>query len=234
MIRLVVHGASGRMGRRLCALIETDVRFDLSGAFDRPTSSVQPTARDENPDGDVDVVIDFSSDDGARRAAAHAARYEAALLVGTTGLSAGTLDVLGDLARSVPIMIAPNTSRGVAVMTHLVAEATRLLGSAFEVDLVEEHHHHKRDAPSGTALRLVEAVERRRAGALPPDRVHCVRAGEIIGEHEVRFSGSRERIKISHSALDRDLFAAGALDAAAWLAGRPAGQYRIDDVLGLG
>ncbi len=233
MIRLAVHGAAGKMGRRVCALAMSDDRFELLESFDRSATSSCSARGDESRAAEVEGIIDFSSDSGAQQAARIAARCNAALLVGTTGLSAQTLGILDDLARSTPVMIAPNTSRGVAVMNYLVAEAARLLGERYQIDLVEQHHRFKRDAPSGTALRLLETLAARAGIKVAPDRVHCIRAGDIIGEHEIQFAGQGERLRIAHCAGDRDLFAAGALDAMAWLHDRPPGSYRLEQALNL-
>jgi 4-hydroxy-tetrahydrodipicolinate reductase len=227
-IRLLVNGARGRMGSRICALAREDDRFALVAAIDM--DSVEEAGEGEPPP--VDAIIDFSSDDGAARAAAIAAQRGAALLVGTTALSQKTLDLLGEIAHRTAVMIAPNTSLGVAVMSHLAAEAARLLGRSFDIDIIDVHHAAKRDAPSGTALRIAESV-RRAGGELPPERIHSLRAGDVIGEHALEFCGSGERLKIVHAATSRDLFAVGALRAAAWLHGRPPGRYTIEDSLAL-
>lgn len=228
MIRLLMHGAAGRMGTRICELAQQDDRFHIAAQLD---ARDQPVA-DASALPEFDAVIDFSSDSGAQQAADLAAGASAALLVGTTGLSPQTLEKIGISAQSIPVMIAPNTSLGVAVVNHLIAEAARLLGPDFDVDIVDVHHNQKRDAPSGTALRLAKTL--RDAGVhLPDQRIHSLRAGDVIGDHSVEFSGRGERIKIFHAATNRDLFAAGALRAAAWLAQREPGMYAIEHSLGL-
>lgn len=130
-------------------------------------------------------------------------------------------------------MVAPNTSLGVAVLCHLVAEAARLLPARFDVDLVDRHHARKKDAPSGTALRIAAAMRDRGGRELPLDRCHALRGGDVVGEHEIQFAGDDQVVRISHAAGSRDVFARGALDAAAWLAGRRPGRYGIEDALGL-
>jgi 4-hydroxy-tetrahydrodipicolinate reductase len=135
------------------------------------------------------------------------------------------------LARSNAVLVAPNTSLGVAVTRKLARLAAELLGgSGWSVDIVESHHDRKKDAPSGTALALARALE---AGGMPvpSERIHAIRAGDTIGEHEIRLAGPSERIHLMHQAVSRDLFAAGALRAAKWLHGRAAGSYSMDDVL---
>ncbi len=224
MIRLVMHGAAGRMGSRVCALARADSRFELVGTIDQDEqfqTSIDRVA-------EVDVIIDFSSDEGAGSAVRMAMDHAAAVLIGTTGLSPQTLDITEVAARRIPVMVAPNTSRGVAVLTRLVVEAARLLGDQYDVNLIELHHLHKRDAPSGTALRIAEQMRREAGVELPADRIHAVRAGDIVGEHIIEFAASGERLSFRHIATDRDLFARGALRLAAWLAGRAPGLYTID------
>jgi 4-hydroxy-tetrahydrodipicolinate reductase len=221
VVRLVINGARGRMGRLIDALASDDERFDVIARLDREDAA---HAADLAP-GALDVVIDFST--------ALAARTGCALLVGTTALSPETLDRIDVSARSGPVMIAPNTSRGIAVMNHLVTEAARRLGADFAIDLIEYHHAAKRDAPSGTARRFLDSLRDRVGIDVPPDHVHSIRAGEIPGEHQVEFTGPGERLKIFHLVASRDVFARGALDAAAWLAGRPAGHHTLEQSLGL-
>ncbi len=224
MIRLVMHGAAGRIGSRVCALTRADSRFELVGAIDQDEqfqTSIDRAA-------EVDVIIDFSSDEGAGNAVRMAMDHAAAVLIGTTGLSPQTLDITEVAARRIPIMVAPNTSRGVAVLTRLVVEAARLLGDEFDVNLIELHHLHKRDAPSGTALRIADQMRRKAGVDLPPDRLHAIRSGDIVGEHIIEFAAPGERLSFRHVATDRDLFARGALRLAAWLKGREPGQYTID------
>lgn len=184
----------------------------------------------ETPISATDVVIDFSSPQGASRGLGLALRLHAALLVGTTGLDAATLTALRDASRTIPVMVTPNTSPGVATVGELVMRAARALGAGYQCSIVESHHIHKKDAPSGTAKRL--AARCREGGAdLHDDHVLSIRAGDIVGEHIVRFAGPGETIEITHRATTRDLFAHGALRAAAWLAGRPPGWYTIEETL---
>ncbi|MCI0366616.1 MAG: 4-hydroxy-tetrahydrodipicolinate reductase [Phycisphaerales bacterium] len=228
-IRLMVHGARGKMGARIVALARDDARFNIVAAHDVHDSA----QADRLAPGSIDVLIDFSSDHGARRAATLARTLRCALLVGTTGLSQDSLDFIEQSARWVPVMVAANTSLGVAVLNHLAAEAARLLGSEFNIDLIESHHTAKRDAPSGTALRLAQALRDRAGIELPRQRIHSLRAGDIVGEHLIQFAGPGEILCISHQATNRDLFVRGALRAAAWLCGKPPGRYTIEQSLGL-
>jgi len=229
--RLAITGRAGRMSARLRDLASADSRFELIGSLGARGGETA-LQRDVRAAAPVHVVVDFTNESGANHALALARAAGAALLVGTTGLPRGILDEMGDLARSRPVMIAPNTSLGAAVMTRLVEIAARCLSGRCDIDIIERHHVHKRDAPSGTARRLADAIGRATGAELPPERIHAVRAGAIIGEHEAAFTAPEEILKIFHQATSRDVFARGALDIAAWLPGRPPGMYGIDDVLG--
>ena len=189
MIRLVVHGAAGRMGSRVCALARADSRFELVAAIDQHEQFETSIDRAVT----VDVIIDFSSDEGAGSAVRTATDHAAAVLIGTTGLSQQTLDITEVAARRIPIMVAPNTSSGVAVLTRLVVEAAHLLGDEYDVNLIELHHIHKRDAPSGTALRIADQMRREAGVDLPADRIHAIRSGDVVGEHIVEFAAPGER-----------------------------------------
>ena len=233
MIRLAVYGAEGRMGRRVCALAREDGRFDLVAETDEVGPRSPGADRAEAQRRACDAVIDFSSDSGACDAVRHATDHGAALLVGTTGLSSQTLQNMELAARSIPVMVAPNTSLGVAVCNHLIAEIARRLGDDFDIDIIEKHHAAKRDAPSGTALRFVQTLRSRAGIDLPDQRVHSLRSGDIVGEHTIEFTGRGEQIKIVHSVTNLEVFALGALNASAWLCGREPGQYTIEQFLDL-
>lgn len=226
-VRVALVGAHGRMGRRIeeLALARTDLR--IVERIARIAAGNAPS----HDAGTVDVVVDFSSAEGTARAIAAARERGAALLVGTTGLPSTVMQELRDLSATHAVLIAPNTSLGVAVFRHLARRAAELLGPAgWSVDLVESHHDRKKDAPSGTALAIARSIEEGGL-AVEPGRIHAIRAGDTIGEHEVRLAGAGERIHLMHQAVTRDLFAEGALRAARWLSGRAAGLYGMDDVL---
>lgn len=233
MIRLKVFGACGRMGTRTCALAGVDSRFESVLRVRRQHDHGRGMSRDQALAAPCDVVIDFSTDAGASEAAANAKAHRAALLVGTTGLSSQTLKNIGLAATCAPVIVAPNTSVGVALCNHVIAEIARRISRDFDVDIIEKHHARKRDAPSGTALRFAETLRRCAGLELPDDRVHSVRAGDIVGEHAVEFVGRGERIKIEHSVTNRDVFALGALDAVVWLRDQAPGEYTIEQSLGL-
>ena len=246
--RVIVSGASGRMGSRVCALASEGGAFALVGAIEAcGSAAVGRAACAEGPRGapptitdsagvfapsSADAVIDFSSEAGAIEGAALAKRIGAGLLVGTTGLSPGAVSALRASARDVAVLLAPNTSLGVAALSDLVERVAKLLGPGFACSIVEAHHGAKKDAPSGTALRLGEAA--RAGGArLAPEQIVSIRGGDVVGEHTVRFAGPGEYLELTHRATSRDLFARGALRAAQWLRGRKPGWYSMEDVLGL-
>lgn len=198
---------------------------------------------------EADVLVDFSSPEGTLRAVSIATEREFAILVGTTGLDASALEALRRAASKVPVLVAPNTSIGVTVLFHLAEIATRLLGPGYDAEIVEMHHARKLDAPSGTALRLADAVlagkglDRSslvfgREGRIGPRKatevgVLGLRGGDVIGEHTLVLAGDGERLELTHRATDRALFAKGALRAARWLARREPGSYDMFDVLGM-
>lgn len=246
---VIVFGASGRMGARLCALASSDASVRLVAAVVREGSPRDGQVVRDAGDGamrfispqkarEIDafrrgVVIDFSSDEGAAESLALALHHRAAMVVGTTALAPATVAKLRAASSRVPMLITPNTSIGIAALASAVATVAGLLGPAYECSIVESHHSRKKDAPSGTALRLADAA--RRAGAkIGDDQVLAVRGGDVIGEHTVRFAGPGEYIELTHRATSRDLFALGALRAARWVVDRPPGWYSIEDVLGIG
>ena len=240
---LIIHGASGRMGSRLCAVAADDARFTLVGAIARdasrsigaiaaaPKTSASAVKITPSCDQPADVVIDFSSDEGARHALSLALHRNAAILVGTTALSELTVSALADASQKIPVLIAPNTSLGIPVLARAAADVARALGPGFDISILEAHHARKKDAPSGTAIRLARAI--RDAGAsLSSDQILAIRGGDVIGEHTIRFAGAGEYIELTHRATSRDVFVHGALHAAEWLHHQPPGRYTIEDVLG--
>jgi len=225
-VRIMLVGARGRMGSRIDALSAGDGVVEIVGRISRDAPS--PDAFAVASPG---VVVDFSSPAGTRVAIAIARQTGAALLVGTTGLEQDLVAELRTLSASQAVLLAPNTSLGVAVTRRLARLASELLAPhGWTADLVESHHDRKKDAPSGTAIALAGEV---RAGGIPLEngRIHAIRAGDTVGEHELRLAGPGERIHLVHEAQSRDLFALGALRAARWLCGRAPGWYAMDDVL---
>jgi len=237
--RILLHGA-GRMSRRVLALISECENYELAGLVSRSPaqdlSSVEQYASLEDFNSTADLLIDFTLPGGTRTAAGWCARHGVALLSGTTGLTEEDIDALTKAALKVPVLWAPNLSHGVALMTELVRRAADVLGVRAKVSIKDIHHQHKVDAPSGTALSLAAAITQGRAETMPASgdlSFTSIREGEFVGEHTVGFELPGEVLEITHKALDRDVFANGALKAGDWLVGQGPGYYNTADWLGL-
>ena len=254
-----VLGPSGRMGKALldAAVGRMDVR--ISAAVDRPESGVISTqvAPGVTARTDLsaafeacDVYIDFTSPEATRVAAQAATPLRRAAVIGTTGLDKDHEYAIAQLAAVAPVVVAANFSLGVNMLLGLVKQAARALGTDWDAEVVETHHHSKRDAPSGTALAIARAIadghgsdydrvkRHSRDGDIGARRngeigVQSVRGGDVVGEHMVSFFGAGERLELAHRATTRSIFAVGALRAAAWVVGKPSGRYDMLDVLGL-
>jgi len=266
MIRAAIAGIAGRMGSRIATLIEQSEGIELAGGFDHPQ---HPRVGEDlaavlggAPRGRIvagtmtevldhcDVVIDFTSAAASLDHLTQAAAAGRAMVIGSTGFNATQLDQARALAAAIPCVLAPNMSVGVNVLFKVVQDVARLLGDGFDVEIVEAHHRLKKDAPSGTAVKLGELV----AAALDRDfsqvgvfsrhgligrrtpteiGIQTIRGGDIVGEHTVLFAGAGERIEVTHRAHSRDNFANGAIRAARWVVGRAAGLYDMQDVLGI-
>ena len=227
-LRLTLYAPRGRMGRAIAAAVEPadDVVID--------------------PDHG-DVLVDFSSPDGLRSSLDQAVSSAIPILVGTTGLTEGHLELIAEAAEVVPVLVAANTSLGVALLADLVERAAKVLGpDDWDVEIVDIHHNKKKDAPSGTALHLGKAVEAGRGFNAEEEIGRCgtgpqrepgvigyaaVRGGTVAGDHDVMFLGPGERLILSHRAESRAIFARGALAAARFLHGKPAGLYTMRDVI---
>lgn len=266
MMRIVVVGAGGRMGRALVEAVHAGEGTVLAGATEAPGSSllgvdageaagvgrlgVPIVAGLEEVAGPFDGVIDFTMPDATMGHVAFCEGRGCALVIGTTGLQEAHLQLIREAARRIPIVQAPNMSVGVNLCFRLLEIAARVVGADSDIEIIEAHHRHKVDAPSGTALRMGEIV----AGVLGRDLEQCavygrqgltgprdresigfetVRAGDIVGEHTVMFAAEGERVEITHRASSRQTFARGAVRAARWLRGRDPGLYDMQDVLGL-
>ena len=195
----------------------------------------------------VDVAIDFSNAQATQSNLTACRQARKPLLIGTTGFASDLTAAFAAAAKDIPLLVAPNTSLGVTLLIELVRQAARALPAQFDIEIIEAHHRMKRDAPSGTALALGKAAAEgrgrplgseesavRRAGTARQDGeigFAVVRGGDIVGEHTVLFAGMGESLTLSHQATDRAIFARGALQAAAWLESRPAGQYFMRDLV---
>jgi len=262
MIRLAIHGAAGRMGRRLVALADADdaltpvAAIDHDGHADLGTDAGTLAScgtlgfalADDLGDTQADALIDFSLPEGLRRALADCVERKLPIVVGTTGLTEQDQAALDDAAKTIPVLQATNFSLVVNVMWKLAGEAAKLL-EGYDIEVLEAHHRFKQDAPSGTALtlahKLCEATDRdpeknlvfARHGIAPRKptdiTVQTLRIGDDPGQHTAFFAGIGERLEIKHVSTSRDSYALGALRAAKWLADKQAGRYDMADVLGI-
>jgi len=261
--KLVVCGAGGRMGKRIIALAIEEGIFQIAGAVEKAThtdmgkdvaflvgtstlgvniESVFPAV--------ADVVIDFSSPDAVDATLCWCLQKKTALVLGTTGLSQQQQQAVKKAGEKIAVVYGTNMSVGMNVLFNLVGKTAKMLGEDYDIEIIEEHHRFKKDAPSGSALTLAEnickATDKKFPDSLVNGRsgkdvmrqkgtigIHAVRAGDIVGEHSVIFSTLGETVTLSHSAHSRDGFARGALRAAQWLIGKKAGLYSMADVLGL-
>ena len=224
-VRVLLVGAQGRMGKAVAAAAARDPSFSIAAGVDR-SDSIAPAM--EN----CDVVIDFSTADATENVCQACAQHRKPLVLGTTGQTPAQTDSIRDVARVVPTVFAANFSVGVNVLFALTRRAAELLGENFDLDVIEMHHRTKKDAPSGTAKRLLEILREVRNGgdSIP---AQSIRAGDIVGEHTVIMAGPGERLELTHRAASRETFAVGALRAARWVIDQPAGLYRMENVLGL-
>jgi 4-hydroxy-tetrahydrodipicolinate reductase len=264
-VRIAVFGAGGRVGKAIVRAVALTQEATLAAAIERPDfpylaadatqlAGLLPSGvrlGEARPgQGAADVWIDFSAPAATVANVEAAAKAGAAMVIGTTGLTAADQEKIAAAAKHIPIVLAPNMSVGVNVLLKLVADAARLLGKSYDIEIVETHHRAKRDAPSGTALRLGEAAAEgsgrdfsaaaryARHGDIGPRTdteigLQALRGGDVVGDHTVFFLGQGDRIEITHRASSRDTFAQGAVRAALWLAGKPAGLFDMRDVLGL-
>ena len=178
-----------------------------------------------------DVLIDFSLPEANDEVVAAAIRHKTPLVCGVSGLSDQQITALGEAATSIAVVYDRNMSLGVAVLEKLVAQAAAALGDGFAVEVYETHHVHKLDSPSGTALKLGEAIAAARSGRADDIHYEVERRGEVPGDHSVVFSSATERVTLSHSVTTRQVFADGALHAARWVASQLSGRYSMQDVL---
>jgi len=264
-MNIAVAGASGRMGRMLVEAIGQDPGARLAGALDQPASPFvgsdagafngQLTGvviASDLAEGlqDAQVLIDFTRPEGTLKHVAYCAEHGIKLVIGTTGFDAAGKAAIAEAAKRTAIVFAPNMSVGVNVTLKLLEMAARSLSEGYDIEIIEAHHRHKVDAPSGTALKMGEVI----ADALGRDLKQCavygregvtgerdpstigfatVRGGDIVGDHTVLFAGIGERIEISHKSSSRVTYAHGALRAARFLADKTSGLYDMQDVLGL-
>jgi 4-hydroxy-tetrahydrodipicolinate reductase len=265
-MRIAVLGAAGRMGQALTRALAETAGCTLAGGLEPKGSpavgrdlgevaGLDPTGvtiTDDPPHlfAQVDAVLDFTSPKATVAFAGLAAQARIVHVIGTTGFSDDDLQKLEAAARHATIVKAGNMSMGVNLLAALTARVAATLGPEFDIEILEMHHRHKRDAPSGTSLMLGDAAAKGRAVSLAERSVRtrdgdtgprregdigfaALRGGDIVGEHRVIFAGPGERIELAHIASDRGIFARGAVKAALWAKGKPPGLYSMADVLGL-
>ncbi|MGI8890182.1 MAG: 4-hydroxy-tetrahydrodipicolinate reductase [Chthoniobacterales bacterium] len=220
--KVVLVGAHGRMGQAVAAAAAKE-NLTISTKLGRGEALTEAMA-------DAAVVIDFSTADMTDEVCRVCAEHGKALVLGTTGQSTAQKGEVAAAAKKIPIVFAANFSVGVNALFALSRRAAEWLGKDFDIDVIELHHRTKKDAPSGTAKRLLEILRAVHHGEI---EAQAIRAGDIVGEHTVIFSGPGERMELIHRAASREAFAVGALRAARWVVQQPAGLYSMEDVLGL-
>jgi 4-hydroxy-tetrahydrodipicolinate reductase len=266
MADVVVAGAAGRMGSRLVALLQEEKELRLVGALEAPGHpalgrdageaagvgrlTVPITADAEAALGKDRILIEFSIPEASLAHARVVARQGGRAVIGTTGFSASQREELKEIGRNVPILVSPNMSVAVNVAFRVLADMARMLGDDYDVEIVETHHRFKKDAPSGTALRMAEVVAEALGRDLAKSAVYnrhdkpvertrteigiaALRSGDVVGEHTVSFGSLGERLELTHRAHSRDNFARGALRGARFIATAKPGLYSMQDVLGL-
>lgn len=266
MAKIAISGASGRMGLNLIKACQQNKLATLGVAIEREGSpaigkdagdiagldhlKVKVASEFENFVSQFDVLVDFTRPEACLEKLAFCKAKQKAMVIGTTGFTDDEKSQIALAAKSIPIVFAPNMGIGVNVTLKLLELAAKAIGQSVDIEVIEAHHKHKVDAPSGTALKMGEVV----AGAMGKNLADCavyaregitgereegtigfstIRAGDIVGEHTVMFADEGERIEISHKATSRMTFATGAVRAACWIVGQPAGLYDMQDVLGL-
>jgi 4-hydroxy-tetrahydrodipicolinate reductase len=257
-MKLAVAGAGGRMGRTLIDAVLADRELKLAAALDvagSPAVGTQISGIKVGSDiaaalAACDLLIDFTRPGGTLAHAEACLKAGKAMIIGTTGFTDAQKNKIAEAAKRIPVVMAANFAVGVNAAYKLAETAARILGEGYDVEIIEAHHRQKVDAPSGTALelgRIVAAALKRdltkvaafgrhgEPGARPAKEIgfHAIRGGDIVGEHTVLFAGPGERVEVTVRSQSRTTYAAGALRAAKWLRGRPAGLYGMDDVLGL-
>jgi 4-hydroxy-tetrahydrodipicolinate reductase len=265
MHRVAVAGASGRMGHMLIEAIRASGDCQLSGAADQPSSpaigndaaaflglasGVPVTADVRAALANTDVLIDFTRPEGTMEHVRACREMKVNLVIGTTGFSEGQKAQIQDAARDIAIMMAPNMSVGVNVTLKLLELAAKSLGDGYDIEVIEAHHRHKVDAPSGTALKMGEVIAKAQGKQLKDCAVYAregvtgerkagtigfsaIRGGDIVGDHTVLFAGTGERIEIVHRSASRQTYAEGSLRAVRFLEGKKSGLFDMFDVLGL-
>ena len=246
-MNLILNGCLGRMGRAVAELASSRDAQVVAGVDVATGECGFPVVAQWDNLPSADAVIDFSNPSALSAELAYVTAHNLPLVLCTTGLSAQQLAEVHEAAKTVPIFFSSNMSLGVAVLSALTKKAAAILGDTFDIEIVEMHHNQKFDAPSGTALMLADAAKaglsyepvyttdrytRRQKREKNEIGIASLRGGTVVGEHSVYFAGEQEVVTLSHSAGSRSVFAAGALTAARFLQGKPAGMYSMEDIIG--
>ncbi len=249
MIRLILCGCNGKMGRAITACVAERCDCEIVAGFDINTAShagFPVYANPENCNIEADAIIDFSHPSSLNGVLAYAKSHRIPAVIATTGLAPEQVSRIKAAADDIPVFFSANMSLGVSLMMELCKKAAAVLGGDFDVEIVEKHHNQKLDAPSGTALMLADAVSEgldyvpeyvyerhsvRKKREKQEIGISAIRGGTIVGEHEVIFAGHDELFTISHSARSKEIFAVGAINAALFLSGKPAGYYCMADMV---
>ena len=248
-MKILIGGAMGHMGRELAGIAAEagiTVACGIDVAWRGQATEYLMVSEYRDIHADADVLIDFSRADSLPNLLEYAVKARMPLVLCATGYTEADQQAINEAAATVPVLQSANMSLGIAVLRQLAAMAARALGDGYDVEIIEKHHRRKLDSPSGTALMLYDAVKREKNGNVVPvygrygrdakrnaDEIglHAVRGGTVTGEHEVGFYGNGEEILLTHRAENRALFAEGALRAARFVAGKPAGRYEMKDVV---
>jgi len=236
MIRLAISGCAGKMGARIFNLALDDKDLKPVIGIERTEALKQCLKTDnfkvsDNPDDikEADVLIEFTAPEATIGHLEYALKHKKAMVIGTTGLSEDQIGRIREASKKIPVVFSPNMSIGVNLLFKLVKEAVEKLSKDYGVRIVEAHHIHKKDAPSGTAKKLAQIIND--ASGREVSDIKSIREGEIVGDHKVTFESPVDTIELSHSAKTRDIFAKGALVAAKFIAGKKPGLYDMQDVL---
>lgn len=238
MVKIMLTGACGRMGRAILKLLPDFKDVSLACAVEAPGNlmigkliygDVELGKDPGDRIKDCDVVVDFTGAEASIGVARTAAAAKKPLVIGSTGHDADQRAHILSLSREIPIVYSPNMSVGVNTMFKLIDDAARAMGGDYKIEIVETHHIHKKDSPSGTARKMMDILK----SAGLKCEVRSIREGEVIGDHTVTFAGPYETLSITHHAVSREVFAAGALKAALWVAGKRPGLYDMKDVLNI-
>ncbi len=224
MVKILISGSKGKMGSRILDLAKDDKEIEVAGSFDIG----------EDPSGLMsvcDCMVEFTSPQATIEHLELCEKYEKAVVIGTTGLTASEQSRIKESSKKIPVVFSPNMSIGVNLLFKMVHDAAMTLGPDYHAQIIEAHHVHKKDAPSGTAKEIARIVKSLKGHTDVP--IESIREDEIVGEHTITFESPFDIIELTHSAKTRDIFVKGALQAAKWIVGKSAGLYSMKDVLGL-